>query len=156
MTPKKLFNLFAKSEAVTWALLLSGLAARALTEMSPIVLTIVGSLHGLVFLGYGVTAALVGINQRWGFAQTAIGIVLAIVPFATVPFEKRKLKSGALEGAWRTAEGNQTNKSGLIERLFLFFIARPLVLILVLVIAVFAVFSFLLWLGPPDQWFDRE
>jgi hypothetical protein len=29
MTPKKLFNIFAKAEAVTWTLLISALIARA-------------------------------------------------------------------------------------------------------------------------------
>jgi integral membrane protein len=119
----------------------------------PAIVTIAGSIHGAVFLGYAVTALLVGINQRWSFGKLALAVVLAIVPFATIPFERRLVATSALEGSWRTAVSQDPRDKGFIDRLFRWFIARPYLLLAVLLIAIPAVFAFLLFLGPPTQWF---
>lgn len=153
MTPKKLFNFFAKSEAVTWTVLISALIARAL-GIDSVVVTFAGGIHGAIFLGYAVTAALVGVNQRWGFGKTALGIFLAIVPFATLPFEASLKKKDSLAGDWRTKKSDDPRDANWFDGLFRWFIARPYLLVLVLVTFVVSLFSFLLWLGPPDQWFD--
>ena len=153
MTPKSLFIFFAKSEAVTWALLISALLLRELGDPIPLGVTVAGSIHGAVFLGYAVTAVLVSINQRFSFAKSALAVGLAIVPFATIPFEKRLLSSGSLEGSWRTAGSPDPRDSHWFDRLFRWFIARPLVLIPLLVIAIPGIFVFLLFLGPPTEWF---
>jgi integral membrane protein len=153
MKPKALFNLFAKSEAVTWTLLISALIARSF-GIDSLVVTFAGGIHGAVFLGYAVTAALVGVNQRWGFGKTALGIFLAIIPFATLPFEASLKKTKSLEGAWRTQKSEDKRDDNWFDGLFRWFIARPIILIVVLVTFVVALFSFLLWLGPPDQWFE--
>ena len=149
MTPKSLYRLFAVGEAITWALLLSALAIRAFSEELSIGVTIAGTIHGAMFLSYCTTAVLVGINQRWKFGKIAAAVSLAIVPFATVPFDRSLLKQGQLEGSWRTQASDHPADKG-----FSWFIARPIVLILVLVLAVTALFSFLLFLGPPTEWFD--
>ena len=153
MQPKKLFLTFAKGEAITWTLLISALVIRALGDPIPAIVTIAGSIHGAVFLGYAVSALLVGINQRWGFGKVALAVALAIVPFATIPFERRLVKSSALEGSWRTTQSADPRDQGFIDRLFRWFIARPIVLLAVLLIAIPAVFAFLLFLGPPTEWF---
>lgn len=155
MTPKKLFNFFAIAEGFTWTALIAALIYRAVAEMEPVVLTIVGGIHGAVFLGYGVTAALVGVNQRWKFGVIVGGIALAIVPFATIPFELNRKKKGALEGAWRTSVSSDPRDAGWFDRLFRWFIQRPVLLVLVLVLLVAAIFSFLLWMGPPDTWSEK-
>ena len=154
MTPKSLYRFFAVGEAITWALLLSALAIRAFSEELSIGVTIAGTIHGAMFLSYCTTAVLVGINQRWKFGKIAAAVSLAIVPFATVPFDRGLLKQGLLEGAWRTQASDHPADQSLIDKLFRWFIARPIVLILVLVLAVAALFSFLLFLGPPTEWFD--
>ena len=153
MQPKKLFLTFAKGEAITWTLLISALVIRALGDPIPAIVTIAGSIHGAVFLGYAVTALLVGINQRWGIGKVALAVALAIVPFATIPFERRLVKTSALEGSWRTTESDNPRDKGFIDRLFRWFIARPFVLLALLLIAIPAVFAFLLFLGPPTEWF---
>ena len=89
MSPKKLFNTFAKAEAVTWTLLITALILRA-NGFDPVAVAIAGSIHGAVFLAFAVTAALTGVNQRWGFVRTAFAVMLAIVPFATIPLEIRQ------------------------------------------------------------------
>ena len=154
MTPKSLYRLFAVGEAITWALLLSALAIRAFSEELAIGVTIAGTIHGAMFLSYCTTAVLVGINQRWKFGKIAAAVSLAIVPFATVPFDRSLLKQGLLEGAWRTQASDHPADQRFIDKLFRWFIARPIVLVLVLVLAVAALFSFLLFLGPPTEWFD--
>jgi integral membrane protein len=152
--PKQLFLLFAKGEAVTWTLLISALIIRAAGDPIPHVVTIAGSIHGAVFLGYAVTALLVGINQRWSFGKLALAVGLAIVPFATIPFERKLIRTSALEGAWRTAKSEDPRDDFFIDAIFRWFIARPIVLLAVLLVAVPAVFAFLLFLGPPTQWFS--
>ncbi len=154
MKPKQLFLLFAKGEAVTWTLLISALIIRAAGDPIPHVVTIAGSIHGAVFLGYAVTALLVGINQRWSLGRLATAVGLAIVPFATIPFERRLVATSALEGGWRTAKSEDPRDDFFIDAIFRWFIARPIVLLAVLLVAVPAVFAFLLFLGPPTQWFD--
>ena len=153
MKPKQLFLTFARGEAITWTLLIAALAIRALGDPIPATVTIAGGIHGAVFLGYAVTALLVGINQRWSFGKLALAVVLAIVPFATIPFERRLVSTSALEGSWRTAVSQDPRDKGFIDRLFRWFIARPYLLLAVLLIATPAVFAFLLFLGPPTEWF---
>ena len=154
MNPKQLFLLFAKSEAVTWTLLISALIIRAAGDPIPHVVTIAGSIHGAVFLGYAVTALLVGLNQRWKIGKLVLAVALAIVPFATIPFERQLVRTMALEGSWRTKASEDPRDAFFIDRIFRWFIARPVVLLAVLVVAIPAVFAFLLFLGPPTQWFD--
>ena len=153
MSPKNLFNLFAKAEAVTWTLLISALIARAV-GLDPLTVAIAGSIHGAVFLGYAVTAALTGVNQRWGFGKTALAVGLAIVPFATIPFEMAVKKKGSLEGEWRTTASDDPRDKGFIDRLFRWFIARPITLVLVIVVGLTALFVLLVSLGSPTTWFD--
>jgi len=154
MTPKRLFSFFATAEAITWTLLISALVARALTEIPPITVTIVGGTHGAVFLGYGVTAALVGVNQRWPLGRIILGIALAIVPFATVPFERSILKRSLLDGQWRTAASSDARDNHWFDWLFRWFIARPVILIVSLVGVVAFIFTVLVSLGPPTEWFN--
>lgn len=155
MTPKALFNFFAKAEAVTWTALIGGLIYRAVATMEPIVLTVIGGIHGAVFLGYGVTAALVGVNQRWKVRAIVGGILLAIVPYATVPFEVSRNRKGLLEGNWRRTASADPRDSGWFDRLFRWFIQRPVLLVLTLLLVVAGIFGFLVWMGPPDTWAEK-
>jgi integral membrane protein len=155
MTPGRLFRFFALSEGVTWALLLSGLALRATVGAPPILVTIVGGIHGAVFLGYGVIAALIGVNNRWGLGRTVVGIVLAIIPFATVPFESFVSRRGLLSGEWRRTATSDPRDAHWFDRLFRWFLNRPVLFGLTLLIVIVAIFATLLSLGPPSGWFDN-
>jgi integral membrane protein len=152
VTPRSLFRLTAFGEAVTWTLLIGGLIARALVDPPEILIPIVGSIHGFVFLSYAVVSILVGLNQRWSIGKTLLAVILAIVPFATIPFERSVDKTKSLQGSWRTEVSNDPRDSVWADKLFRWFIKRPFVLILILVLGVTAVFTFLLWLGPPGEW----
>lgn len=151
--PKGIFRIAATAEAITWALLLSGLAIRAAGVAPEWLIPTVGGMHGFTFLSYGVLAALVGVNQRWRFRKIFLGVALAIVPFATVPFERSVAKSGSLLGAWRITKSDDPRDDHWFDSLFRWFIARPLVLVVVLLAGVVIVFNVLLFLGPPTSWF---
>lgn len=155
MTPKKLFNLLAKFEAVTWSILLTALILRSF-QINPLVVTIAGGIHGAIFLGYSVIALLVGINQRWKVRLTLLALVLAIVPFATIPLELKLNRGNQLVGDWRRQESQNPADKSWIDLLFRWFINRPVTLVLFIVISLSAIFSFLLFLGPPDQWFKNN
>ena len=120
--------------------------------MDPLLLTIVGSIHGAVFLGYGVIAALVGVNQRWSFGKIALAVGLAIVPYATLPFERSVEKRGQLVGVWRKSHSGDARDDHWFDRLYRWFLNRPVVLAVALLVAVFAIFTSLILIGPPGGW----
>lgn len=148
-TPRKLYFVLAIAEACTWTLLITGLILRATTGIDQTLFTTIGGLHGLVFISYGATSILVAFNQRWGFWLGLLAVITAILPYATIPFELVQAKRGALEGPWRTQESDDPRDAKALDRLFRWFLARPVLLILVIVLAIVAVFSTLLFLGPP-------
>ena len=152
MTPKKLFRLFALAEAVTWTLLIGGLILRATVGVPSVAFTIVGGLHGAVFLTYAVIASIAGVNQRWRFGRTVLGVVLAIVPYATIPFELYVQRTGKLEGNWRREHSGDSRDDHWFDRLFRWFIIRPALLTFVMFAVVTAIFATLLLIGPPGGW----
>lgn len=152
MTPKKLFRLFALAEAVTWTLLIGGLILRATVGVPSLAFTIVGGIHGAVFLTYAVIASITGVNQRWGFGRTALGVALAIVPYATIPFELYVQRTGKLEGNWRREHSGDARDDHWFDRLYRWFIIRPALLTLVMFAVVTAIFATLLVIGPPGGW----
>jgi hypothetical protein len=95
---------------------------------------------------------LVAVNQRWPLTRGAVAVMLAIVPFATVPFEKYLEKRQLLNGDWRTERSNHPLDKTKFDQLFRWFINHPVILVLSLIVSVIALFSFLLWLGPPSEW----
>ena len=152
--PKPLFTFFATGEVITWAVLISALIMRAV-GVNPIIVTIGGSIHGAMFLSYAVTAALVGVNQRWKPSRTVAAMALAIVPFATVPFERSLENKKLLEGNWRILISEHPKDSGWFDSLFRWFIAKPLLLILSMLVVVSVIFFTLLWLGSPTEWGEK-
>ena len=150
--PRHLFRFFAFSEAVTWTLLLGGLAIREMLGAPPILLTVVGGIHGAVFLGYGVVAALVGVNNRWGIGRTVLGIALAVVPYATIPFEIRVEKAGRLSGTWRRVASSDPRDAHWFDRLYRWFLNRPVLFALVLLTVIVVIFATLIIIGPPGGW----
>ena len=138
----------------TWGLLVAAIIARETIGVATNIFFIVGATHGFAFIGYAVTATLVAVNQRWPLSRGVVAVMLAIVPFATLPFDRYLEKKKLLEGAWRIDATNDPRDKTRFDRLFRWYIERPLFLVLTLVVFVVALFTFLLWLGPPYQWFS--
>ena len=150
--PKAIFGTFARIEMVTWALLIAAIIARETVGVAQNIFFIAGATHGFAFIGYSVTATLVAVNQRWPLGRTAAAVMLAIVPFATLPFDRYLEKKSLLEGSWRTQASKDPRDKTRFDRLFRWYIARPTILVLSLVVFVIALFTFLIWVGPPYQW----
>src|SRR5690606_32361891 len=99
VTPRLLFRSFALAEMFTWAGLIVALILRGLDVTN--IVPIAGGIHGFVFLCYSATTIFVWVNQRWKFGLGFTGLILAIVPFAPVPFEIAVDRRGLLRGGWR-------------------------------------------------------
>lgn len=151
-TPKAIFSTFALVEMFTWALLISAIIADRTIGLASNLFFIAGATHGFAFIGYSATSVLVAVNQRWSLVRGALAVLLAIVPFATVPFEKYLEKRRLLEGDWRTEKSSNPKDKTKLDQLFRWFINHPVILVLTLVVTVIGLFSFLLWLGPPGEW----
>ncbi|MGW9628386.1 DUF3817 domain-containing protein [Microbacterium sp. NPDC055521] len=147
-TPARLFRVLAIAEAITWTLLISALILRAVGQPSVLV-TIGGGIHGFVFLSYGATAVLLAFNQRWHVGVAATTIASAIVPYATIPVEIWLHRSGRLKGQWRLTETDDPRDRTWYDRTMRWFLHRPWVLAVLIVVAIVAIFSILLLIGPP-------
>ena len=76
-----------------------------------------------------ISVVLVALNNRWGAGPTILALVSAIVPYATVPAEIVLQRRGLLAGSWR--------------------LARPSLLFGGIAVAVVALYTVLLIVGPP-------
>jgi integral membrane protein len=149
--PKDVFGTFARIEMFTWAMLIAAIIARETIGIASNVFFIAGATHGFAFIGYATTAVLVAVNQRWATGRTLLAVSLAIVPFATYPFDRHLEKNKLMDGEWRIEGTKDPRDNKAFDRLFRWFIFRPLLLIFTLLVFVISLFSFLLWLGPPYQ-----
>jgi len=147
-SPARLFRALAIAEAITWTLLIGALIARAVGA-APVLVTIAGGIHGFVFLSYGATAVLLAFHQRWHVGVAIAAIASAIVPYATIPAEIWLHRSRRLEGDWRLAETDDPRDRTWYDRTMRWFLHRPWVLALLILVAVAAIFSILLLIGPP-------
>ena len=101
-----------------------------------------------MFLSYAATTIFVWVNQQWRPAVGFTGLLLAIVPFATVPFDIAIDRRGLLAGGWRLAPGGDEPR-GFIEHVQAWVLRHLLVAVIGVVVLVAALFVVLLWLGPP-------
>lgn len=147
-TPLSLFRTLAFAEAVSWTLLIAGLIVRATTGWAPAV-TIGGGIHGFVFLSYGATVVLVALNNRWPAGPTVVALISAIVPYATIPVELWVHRRGLLAGAWRVAAAPDAADARWYDRPLVWFLRRPWLLFVGILVAVVGVFAVLLLIGPP-------
>ena len=153
-SPAGLFRIVATAEAITWALLISSLIARAVDSSLAGLVSVSGAMHGFTFLSYGAMALVVGINQRWPILRQSFGVFLAIVPFATIPFEAWLRKRQHLDGSWRRHPTEDPRDKKLIDKMFRWAINHPLIMFAGVLLAIIIVFNILLILGPPTSWFS--
>ncbi len=146
ITPRGLFRTVALAEMFTWAGLITAIILRAL-EVTNIV-PIAGGLHGFVFLSYCASTIFVWVNQKWPTRTGVTGLLLAIVPFATVPFELFVDRRGLLDGDWRLLPGREEPR-GFVENVQAWVLRQPFLAVFVLIAFLTGVFLTLLWLGPP-------
>ncbi|MFJ5958706.1 DUF3817 domain-containing protein [Paenarthrobacter sp. NPDC092416] len=153
MSPRTLFRTVAFAEAVTWTLLLIGLFLKYVTRTTDVGVSIAGGIHGFVFLCYAATAAFTWINQKWPARTGLLAVASAVIPYATIPVEKSLDRRGLLAGGWRLAAGGEKPR-GALEKVQAWVLGNPILAVVVTLVAVGAVFGFLLFMGPPDTWFS--
>lgn len=146
ITPRMLFRGFAIAEMFTWAGLIAGILLRAFDVVN--IVPITGGVHGFVFLCYAVSTVFVWVNQKWRAPVGLVGLVLSIVPFATVPFEIWVDRRGLLQGGWRLAPGGEAPR-GFVEHIQAWVLRHPILAVVCALALVAVVFVVLLMLGPP-------
>lgn len=145
--PAVLFRRIAIAEAITWALLLTGMFLKYVTHTTELGVKVFGMIHGVVFVSYVVTTVTVWVDQKWT-ARRGIGALLAsIPPFVTVLVEVLAVRRGWLGESWRLRESS----SGLShpERAVRWVLLAPVRGALVGVAAVVLLSGLALMVGPP-------
>jgi integral membrane protein len=147
-TPSTLFRRVAVAEAITWALLLTGMALKysGVTELG---VRIFGMAHGVVFIAYGLTTLLVAVDQRWRPGRTLLGLLSAVPPFMTVWFDRYAERHGALAPRWRLTAGAPSGPGTRADRPVAWLLRNPLRGSLAGLVAVLALTGVALLAGPP-------
>lgn len=146
MSPTRLYRLVARAEAVTWALLLFGMVLKYVTETTELGVRVFGLLHGVVFIAYCLTTALLWVDQRWSLGRLIGGLACAVPPFATVPFEIYAERRGLLGDQWRLLGAEPR---GLLEQVAATLIRRPALGVGVGLVALTGLTTVALVVGPP-------
>jgi integral membrane protein len=146
MSPRLLFRRVAVAEAVTWALLLTGMFLKYVTETTEVGVQVFGMVHGVVFVGYVVTTLVVAVDQRLGAARTLVALAAAVPPFCTVPVDLWLERRGRLADAWRLRDGAP---SGPLDRPVAWLVRHPGRGLLTGVAAVAVLTGLALVAGPP-------
>ena len=149
MTPRQLYRTVAIAEAVTWTLLLGGMFLKYVTETTELGVRIGGGLHGFAFLAYVAVTVLVAVDGRWTGGRLVAGLVAAVVPYLTVPFERSAERAGLLSQSWRL---RSERPAGVVEHPVSLAVRSPVVAGAVVLVVLVAVFGGLLALGPPTEW----
>jgi integral membrane protein len=116
------------------------------TETTELGVQVFGMVHGLVFIAYCLTTVLLWIDQEWSLSRVALGLLAAIPPFATVPFERYAERAGLLGDTWRL---HTEAPAGLLERLAAWLLRRPVQGLVVGLLAVAGLTGVALVVGPP-------
>ena len=146
MTPDRLFRRLAVTEAITWALLLTGMFLKYVTETTELGVRIFGMVHGVAFVAYCVTTVVVGVDQRWSVRRALAALACAVPPFATVPFDRYAESRGWLSSSWRLVE---QAPAGRVDAVVAWLVRNPLRGVLAGLVAVAALTGLALVVGPP-------
>ncbi|MDP9821594.1 DUF3817 domain-containing protein [Nocardioides massiliensis] len=146
MSPHRLFRIVAVAEAITWALLLTGMFLKYVTETTELGVRYGGMLHGVAFVAYVVTTVVVAVDAKWSPGRTLVGLLAAVPPFFTIWFDVAMERRGALPRAWRL---RTEQPAGALERPVAALVRRPLVGLLVGVVVVAVLTGLALLVGPP-------
>ncbi len=146
MSPDRLFRRVAVAEAITWALLLTGMFLKYVTETTEVGVQVFGMLHGVVFVAYCVTTVVVAVDQRWTFGRALAGLACAVPPFATILFDRAAQRRGWLDGSWRLVA---EEPRGRVDAVVAWLVRNPLRGLLAGLRAVAALTGLALVVGPP-------
>ena len=151
-TPSSLYRAMALAEMVTWTLLIVAMVARYGFSYDGPLFFVAGLSHGIIFLAYSITAVIIGINLRWGFATIALAVLSAIPPWMTLPVDRWLDRHNKLEGEWRIEDSGDPRDQTWWDRLVRLGLAHPVWSFVIIVLGMAVVLSVLLTLGPPTEW----
>ena len=153
--PRALYRVFATAEMFTWALLILAMVLKY-SGATEVLMPAAGGAHGFVFLCYCVVTVGVWINQQWSAGRGAAAVLLAVVPFATLPFERSLARRGEPDATWRLVDGRTGDRGprGFWESLEAWVLRNVILAAVLTAGVVVVVFSLLLVAGPPGEWFD--
>jgi integral membrane protein len=146
VSPRTLYRAAAVGEAITWALLLTGMFLKYVTETTELGVQVFGMVHGVVFIAYCLATVLLSVDQKWPLGRLVLGLLAAVPPFATVPFERYAERSGLLGDDWRL---RSEAPRGVVETLTAWLLRRPAQGLLVALLAVAGLTGVALVVGPP-------
>jgi integral membrane protein len=147
LSPHLFYRIVAIAEAITWTLLISGLLLKYLLlpgEAADAFTSVAGFLHGMVFISYGMTAVLVGVNQHW-----KPGLIVFAVITAIIPFDLWLDRKGRLTGDWRRTKTDDPRDSGWVSAVLRWLLNRPVLLGTLFIVGLAAIMTTLLIVGPP-------
>lgn len=145
MTPLKTFRFVAIAEAVTWALLLTGMVFKY-TDVTDLGVRIFGMVHGVVFIGYCLVTVLVAVDQRWSVQRSLLTLVASIPPFFTILADRSAERHGVLGETWRLTTTVPVTK---LDRLISWLLRNPVRGAVAGLVAVAALTGVALLVGPP-------
>ncbi len=104
----RIFRGLAIAEAFSWAALLVGMVLKWVTKTTELGVEIAGPIHGAFFIGYAIAALSLWAKLRWPFRVALLSGLSAVLPFATVRFERWAGRGGHLNA---TAAGTAVQGS---------------------------------------------
>lgn len=151
MSPRILFRSVAIAEAITWTGLITAMLLKYVVkaDFGQQAVSIAGGVHGFVFLAFGMTVLLVGVNQRWRIGLLAVGVASAVIPYAAVVFDVWTDKTGRLNGPWQRVATADRRDHTWYARLLRWMLHHPVLLAIGFVLLLVAIFTVLLIGGPP-------
>jgi integral membrane protein len=90
------FRIVAIAEACSWAGLLIGMFFKYVVVFDDIGVTVLGPIHGALFVAYVIVTLVVARTFRWSVPTTVLALVASIPPLATLWFERRARRRGLL------------------------------------------------------------
>ncbi|NUS73336.1 MAG: DUF3817 domain-containing protein [Corynebacteriales bacterium] len=82
------FKIAAIVEAFSWAGLLIGMFLKRNVVHDEIGVKIFGPIHGICFIVYLITLAMVYTEQKWSKRTAILGVISSVPPFMTLWFER--------------------------------------------------------------------
>ncbi|WEG09578.1 DUF3817 domain-containing protein [Microbacterium horticulturae] len=152
ISPRGWYRTVAIAESITWTLLIAGMLLKYVAGLGSLPVLIGGSIHGFVFITYGMTAVLIGVNQRWSPARIVGAVATAIVPYATIPFDRWLERRGLLEGDWHLEATDDPRDQFWTRRFLRWMLNHPVTLIVTFVVGIAVIMTALLLIGPPGGW----
>lgn len=93
MTSK--FRIVALLEAVSFLALLAATIFHRVLDGSDVGVSVLGPIHGMLFLAYVLLALLVREEQGWSVGQTILVLVLSALPFGAVYVHNKMVREPA-------------------------------------------------------------